>query len=555
MQDQGTTVGGYLLSRLKELGADHIFGVPGDFVLGFLNQALKSGLKYVGTCNELNAAYAADGYARLKGIGVFAATHGVGELSALNGVAGAFAERVPVVVITGSPATANFETRPLLHHTLGDYCIPLNMYEQITAASTMLESGKTAPAEIDRVLAACLACRQPVYISLPADVPMMPCAAPGPFPFPKAAPSDPDALREALAEALKMLGDARKPVVLADVELLRFGLRGEFAAFLERSGFPYATMLLGKTVLPESHPQFIGYFEGARSRDYVLDRVSSADCVLQLGALMTDLNTGGFTLDLDASRTISANIGSVKIKNHVYENVRLEDFLNGLGAGLERKVPGTLETQCAADACVHRPGEPYKPQEGKLITNDRFFDRMSHYLEKDSVVIAETGVALFSAAEVLMPDGAAFLGQTFYGSIGWSVGAAVGAALAAKDRKVVLFVGDGAFQATGQEYSTMIRNGLNIAVFLLNNDGYTTERVISDHPYNDIAPWNYHKLPAVYGDGRGFDVHTEDELERALRAVSAADRAVLIEVHTGRLDCPETLRHLGRALAAANHLD
>ena len=182
------TVAEYLLTRLKEIGVDHLFGVPGDFVLGFFNQVLKSDVKYVGTCNELNAAYAADGYARIRGIGAFSSTYGVGELSAINGVAGAFAERVPVVVITGSPATINFRTRPLLHHTLGDYQIPLRMYEKITVASTQLVSGETAPAEIDRVLSACLSHQQPVYISLPADVVMMKCNRPKPFSFPDARP-------------------------------------------------------------------------------------------------------------------------------------------------------------------------------------------------------------------------------------------------------------------------------------------------------------------------------------------------------------------------------
>ena len=182
------TVAEYLLTRLKEIGVDHLFGVPGDFVLGFFNQVLKSDLKYVGTCNELNAAYAADGYARIRGIGAFSSTYGVGELSAINGVAGAFAERVPVVVITGSPATANFRTRPLLHHTLGDYQIPLRMYEKITAASTQLVSAETAPAEIDRVLSACLSHQQPVYISLPSDVVMMKCHRPSAFLLPHARP-------------------------------------------------------------------------------------------------------------------------------------------------------------------------------------------------------------------------------------------------------------------------------------------------------------------------------------------------------------------------------
>ena len=199
------TVAEYLLTRLKEIGVDHLFGVPGDFVLGFFNQVLKSDVKYVGTCNELNAAYAADGYARIRGIGAFASTYGVGELSAINGVAGAFAERVPVVVITGSPSTVSFRTRPLLHHTLGDYQIPLRMYEKVTVASTQLASGETAPAEIDRVLSACLSRQRPVYISLPSDVVTMKCSRPRAFRFPTHPTSDANALGEAIKEALGML--------------------------------------------------------------------------------------------------------------------------------------------------------------------------------------------------------------------------------------------------------------------------------------------------------------------------------------------------------------
>jgi len=214
MKSSEITVAEYLLTRLKEIGVDHLFGVPGDFVLGFFNQVLKSDLKYVGTCNELSAAYAADGYARVRGIGAFSSTYGVGELSAINGVAGAFAERVPVVVITGSPAMINFRTRPLLHHTLGDYQFPLRMYEKITVASTQLVSAETAPAEIDRVLSACLSHQQPVYISLPSDVVMMKCNWPNAFLFPTPVSSDQDALGEAIEEALGMLDKANKPVVI-----------------------------------------------------------------------------------------------------------------------------------------------------------------------------------------------------------------------------------------------------------------------------------------------------------------------------------------------------
>ena len=549
------TVAEYLLTRLKQIGVDHLFGVPGDFVLGFLNQVLKSDVQYIGTCNELNAAYAADGYARIRGVGAFASTYAVGELSALNGVAGAYAERVPVVVITGSPSTANFRTRPLLHHTLGDYQIPLRIYEKITAASTQLVSSETAPAEIDRVLLACLIRQQPVYISIPSDVVRMKCNRPNAFPFPTPAPSDQDALGEAIQEALGMLEKAVKPLVIGDVELIRFKLQKEFAGFLDRTGFPYTTMMLGKAVLSEHHAQFIGLFEGDRSRDYVRKTVESADCLLQLGALMTDFNTGGFTTHLDDSKTISANIRTVRIKHHYYENVYLRDFIVGLAEKLSRRDPATLAIQCAAEGCVHRPTDPYTPDSSKPLTIKRFFDRMSHFIKNDSIVVAETGVSLFSAAEMLMPDGTTFIAQTFYGSIGYTVGATLGACMAAQDRPAVLFVGDGSFQVTCQDLSTMIRNRLKPVIFLLNNDGYTIERVIVDHPYNDIQAWHYHKLVDVFGGGLGLDVRTEGELEDALGQAAIADGLVFIEIHTGRLDCPESLRSAGRSMAKTNQLD
>jgi len=548
-------VADYLLARLKAIGIDHIFGIPGDFVLGFFNRIMKSDIKYVGTCNELNAAYAADGYARIRGIGAFASTFGVGELSALNGVAGAFAERVPVVVITGSPATKDFRTRPLLHHTLGDYQIPLRMYERITVASTQLASGETAPAEIDRVLSACLMHRQPVYISLPSDVVLMKCKGPDAFTFPAPAPSDADALREAISEAFGLLEKAQKPVVIGGVELIRFNLQPEFARFLDKTGFPFVTMMLGKTVLSEHHPQFIGLYEGDRSRTYVRNQVESADCILQLGALMTDFNTGGFTTNLDEAKTIMADIRSVKIKHHFYENVHLPDFISGLNEKLSRRAAGTLAIQCAADGCVHRPTESYRPDAPKPLTIKRLFDRLSHFVKTDSMVIAETGVSLFSAAEMLMPDGATFIGQTFYGSIGYTVGATLGAGIAAPARPLILLVGDGAFQVTCQDLSTIIRQQLKCVIILLNNDGYTVERVICDRPYNDLQPWRYHKLVEVFGGGLGLEVRTEGELEEALAKAATADGLVFIEVHTGRMDCPEALRSAGRTMAKANQIE
>ena len=550
-----TTLASYLLTRLKQIGVDHLFAVPGDFVLGFLNQVLKSELRYVGTCNELNAAYAADGYARIHGIGAFATTFGVGELSALNGVAGAFAEGVPVVAITGTPASSGFRTRPLLHHTLGDYQIPLKMYELITVASAQLDNAERAPAEIDRVLLACLEHQLPVYLSLPSDLVDHPCPEPGPFPFPVPRPSDPDALREALEESVALISQAALPIVIADGELARFHLQDALAALIARTGLPFVTRMLGKAMLSEHLPQFIGLFEGDRSRPCVRERIEKADCILQLGPLLTDLNTGGFSTDLPAGKTITAHIRTLEIGHHHYENVNLLEFMEGLTERLPFREPATLEIQSASAGCCHRVTAPYTPIPEAPLTIQRFFDRMSHFLAEDTVVLAETGVSLFSAAEMLMPPVSTFIGQTFYGSIGYTIGATLGACMAAPARPAVLFVGDGSFQVTGQDVSTMIRDGLKPVIFLMNNDGYTIERVITDHPYNDLQPWRYHMLPEVFGGGLGLEARTEGELEVALTRASAAQGLVFIEIHTGRLDCPESLRLAGQFMAKANHLD
>ncbi len=547
------TVADYLVTRLRQMGVDHLFGVPGDFVLGFLNQVLKSDLQFVGTCNELNAAYAADGYARIRGIGAFASTFGVGELSALNGVAGAFAEKIPVVVITGSPATAHFRKRPLLHHTLGDYQIPLRMYEHITAASTQLATAATAPAEIDRVLSACVAHQRPVYISLPADVVLMKCRRPGAFAWPTPAPSDPLALREAVREARDMLLAAKAPVVVGGVELIRYKLEAEFAELLAKTGLSFVTMMLGKGVLSEQHPQYLGLFEGDRSREAVRTRVTEADCILELGAWMTDFNTGGFTTHLDDARTICASLRSVKIRHHTYEDVHLTDFLRELTVSLNRVDPLVPTIHSAPEE--HAPVPTFEPVLARPLTTERFFDRVSQFLADQSIVIAETGVSLFCAAEMRLPEGATFIGQTFYGSIGYTVGATLGAGMAAPDRRVVLFVGDGAFQMTCQDLSTMIRQAQKPIIFLLNNDGYTIERVISDHFYNDIPPWQYHKLLEVFGGGLALDVRTEGDLEDALEQAASAEGVVFVEVHTGRLDCSESLREAGRSMAETNQLD
>ena len=537
----GTTVGQYLTRRLEQAGLRHVFGVPGDYALRLFDCLQESRMKLVITCNELNAGYAADAYARLNGVGAVAVTYGVGGFSLFNAVVGAFAERVPLIVVSGAPRLHEREHHHLLHHTVGDMNLQYEMYEKITVASTVLTSAEQAPDQIDKTIAACLRYKRPVYIEAPTDIVAKPCREPGEFKPDTAILSNRHALDEAADEAAAMLTRAKNPAILAGVEIHRLGLRDDLVALLDRTGYPYATTLLGKAVVPEQHPQFVGVYIAALGGDYPRRMIEDADALLSLGALMTDVNLGIQTARLEAGRMIVANSDKVRIKHHLYPHVSLKDFIRELRARLP---------QLAADPRIEHPSRALRGEfavaPDAKITVKRFYPRLNRFVNPGHVVLADTGDSIFGAGEMFMPGGLDFLGQAFYMSIGFAVPGTLGAMLAAPERRAVTFVGDGAFQMTGQELSTIIRHRLNPVILLLNNDGYTIERVLRDGPYNDVQAWKYHRLPEVYGGGWGCEVRTEGELEAALqKADRLRNELAFIEVHLDRWDYTDGLRKLG----------
>ena len=541
-----TTAGRYLVERLKQVGVEHVFGVPGDYVLTFMDRILEGGLDLVGTCNELNAAYAADAYARVNGIGAVCVTYGVGSFSALNGVAGAFAEQVPLIMISGGPRTDLRHPSMLLHHSLGDLDVLAKVYENVTVLTTVLHDPEQATDQIDAALEACLREKRPVAIEIPVDVVDHPCPAPGAFTFPDPPASDPDALEEALGEISEMLGAAKQPAILAGIELHRFGLLEPFDALVDKSSMPVASTLLGKTVISELHPQAIGVYEGAISRPEVREAIEEADVLLCLGAWMSDINLGIYTARLDDQRMVTANSGSVRVRHHVYDPVSLGDLVTGLTERLPESGVGRGAFVPASDALDH--SITIKPD--AEITVKRLFSRINELISASSIVIADAGDALFSASDLVMHRDVGFLGQAFYLSIGFTLPATLGAQLAAPDRRVMTFIGDGAFQMTVQELSTIIRKDLNPIIFVLNNNGYTAERMIHEGPYNDIQGWQNHLLPEAFGGGWGVRVQTEGELEAALQtAFGLDDRPALIEVMLDQHDVSDQLKRLGAELA------
>lgn len=541
-----STVATYLLIRLEQAGLKHAFGVPGDYVLTFIDRLIESGIEFVGTCNELNAGYAADAYARINGIGCICVTWGVGGFSAMNAIAGAYAEQVPLVVLVGGPRTTQRRSAMLLHHSVGDFATMQNAYSHITAASVLLDDPAEAPQRIDRALAQCIAEKRPIMIEIPADMVDRPCAAPGPFAAPDRPHSDPDALAEALDEAMSLLLSAKRPVILGGVELHRYCLMKEFHRLVEASRLPVATTLLGKTVISEHHPQAIGVYEGSASRQQVRDIVENADVLLCLGAWISDINYGVYTGRLEGRSMILANSGRLKISQHVYEQVWIGDVVTRLAERMPKD--GLSHPPFASVSQLVDTGFVAEP--GRALTVSRVMKRINAFIGEDTTVIAETGDSIFAAADLVMHHDVGFIGQAFYLSIGYALPATLGAVLADPSRRPIAFIGDGAFQMTVQELSSLCRRKSNAILLLMNNDGYTTERVIHDGPYNDIQPWAYHQLPEVFGGGWGRRVTTEDEFDEALaRAGASNEGPALIEIMLDRLDISEALKRLGAELS------
>jgi indolepyruvate decarboxylase len=538
-----TTIGQYLIDRLQTLGVEHVFGIPGDYVLTLYKMIVDSPIQVVGMTREDSAGFAADAYARVRGLGCVCVTYCVGGLSLCNSIAGAFAEKSPVIVLSGSPGVSERARNPLLHHKVRTFETQLEVFEKITAAAAVLDDPLTAFGEIDRVLAAAVRYKRPVYLEVPRD--MVNVKPVGPHrPLAKLPPSDPDALREAVEESAGMLTSARRPMILADVEIHRFGLQDELLALAESTGIPIATTILGKSVISESHPLFAGVYEGAMGHEEVREAVEGADCLLMLGCFLTDINLGIFTAKLEPSRCIDATSEDLRIRHHHYSDVRLDDFIRALTAR-NLTVAHTPVPKRPA-----QPGGPWAARPDTPMTTARLFARLNTFLNDHMVVIADIGDSLFGSAELSIGARTEYISPAYYASMGFAVPAAVGAGLANPALRPLVIVGDGAFQMTGMELSTVVRQGLSPIVVVLNNHGYTTERFLLDGAFNDILDWKYHKLPELLGSGLGLEVRTETELDDALnRALANTSSFSLLNVHLDPWDRSPALERLAHRLS------
>ncbi|KAL4070052.1 thiamine diphosphate-binding protein [Scleroderma yunnanense] len=552
------TVSDYLLTRLEQLGVTSIFGVPGDFNMRNVYQDYIEDhprIQWVGNCNELNAAYAADGYARVKehSLGVVVTTFGVGELSAINGVAGAFSEMVPVLHIVGVPSTVQLKTRPLLHHTLGDgrFDAYTKAAEQVTIAQASLMSKVHAAAEIDRVLTECITRARPVYLTMPTDlvgekIPAKRLTVPLLRTPP---PNNPEVEAFVLDEIVRLVKEAGEDVViLVDACAIRHDVREEVNDLINKTGFPVYAAPMGKTAVSEQHDRYGGIYMGSISHPTVKAKVEKAKLILSIGALKSDFNTGMFTYSIPPTHTVELHSDHTLVRHAQFPGIGMKLLLPKLIARLK---------ECREGA--GRLPVPHCKPEVLEETDDRishayFWPRMGQFFREKDVIVAETGTSSFGLLDVPLPDKAVFLSQILFGSIGWTVGSTLGAAIAATDHKlgrVILFVGDGSLQLTAQELSTMVRSKVKPIVFVINNQGYNVERHLHgmNRKYNDIATWEYTTLLTTLGDldgtaSRSYKVGDKGGLEKLLANpdFAEANKIQLVEVVMDKYDTPRALK-------------
>ncbi|QRV86347.1 pyruvate decarboxylase [Ceratobasidium sp. AG-Ba] len=598
----------YIVERLKQLDCKQIFGVPGDFNLEFLDYIDDDDtLQWVGNANELNAAYAADGYARIKrSLSCIVTTYGVGELSALNGMAGAMAERVPVLHIVGVPGEGLQQRHALLHHTLGDGIFShfSKMSAPISAAMASLTTGPTGtdglPFEVDRVLRVALTECRPVYLTFPTNLHHVKVPSAGlntPLPHPHSAPLTPEiVIKERISDAevereLELVVDeiqrlfeaSHDPVVLVDACAERYGVETEVEKLVAGSGVRFFTTPMAKGVLDESHEMFGGVYVGANSLPAVKDLVEKSDLVIAVGALKSDFNSGSFSWGIDARHMIELHSTHTKVGYATYPSVNFRNVLPALNVKLAESIAkhgpklGTPRKQAAlkdaeeqqATAATGPPHEVASADDAKFgkgaITQAYLWPRMGKWYSQGDVIVSETGTSNFGIIDVPVPKNTSVISQVLWGSIGWSVGAALGAALAAKeqnDRRVILFVGDGSLQLTVQEIGTMIRHGLNPYIFVLNNDGYEIERCIHGpkRTYNDIQTYNHQLLLKLLSkpDGsqptKSYQVKTQGELDELLKddTFNRRECIQLVELIMPRDDVPRALKVQAELTAKAN---
>jgi indolepyruvate decarboxylase len=543
-------IGDFLLRRLQEAGIKHIFGVPGDYNLGLMQQLEDRGEPvWIGNCNELNASYATDAYARINGIGAMIVTHGVGTLSAINGIAGAYSEHVPVILISGSLPLRAIQRGDLMHHTLvhrekGNLS---RMFVEITEAQARV-TPENAVAEIDRLILTAWRRKLPVYLELPSDIPYLEIEVPdNPLKL-EMAPSEAQSLRACTKMILERLHASKSPAFLLDIDAIRFGVSDQIMELAERFQMQVATLNCTKGVVPESSPQLVGTYAGISSSTATHEVIEGSDCLLTVGYRRVETTTGFFTDKLPAS-AIHLNSDTVDTSAKNYQGVYIAELLQSVidssSGTVTKKQPARRWKQL-----------PFAPSDEPL-TQDAYWKAIQNFLRPGDVIVVEDGVSSAGMGRLTLPEACTYITGAFvWCSIGYATPALLGAILASPGRRHILLTGEGSLQMTVQEISTVMRHDLKPLIFVINNSGYTVERAVlgRDAKYNDIANWRYSELPNVFSRDKKAEtyvVQTSNELQKVLDSPHSG--MVFVESVMDKYDAPIDLIVGGHALADSDY--
>jgi indolepyruvate decarboxylase len=539
------SIADFLIERLENASVKHIFGVAGDYVINFFGSLEGNDkISIINTADEEGAGFAADCYARVQGIGCVCVTYAVGALKICNPIAGAYAERSPVIIISGSPGASEADD-VRLHHTIGNANFQRKVFEEFTCAQAVLDNPTTAAFEIDRVFEALKHHKQPVYIEIPRDMINKPINYDVyTLGTPKAPESDKNNLEDALKEVTTWIESSKNPVILAGVEVARYQLGKELVKFAEKHNIPIACTLLSKSTINETHPLFIGVYAGSNSsQNHVREMVEQSDCLLVCGEVITEATIGYRPSKAFQKRDmVTITVNTLQVKSHNYPGVLFKDFCRTLfKSDLKKKDVPNLPAKASL--------KPFVPSDVKLTTV-RFFEKINSILKEDFVIVADVGDSLLGASDLTTVQSAnTFFGPAFYLSMGFAIPAALGVQLAKPTVRPLVIVGDGAFQMSLSEISTMIRFQLNPIIVVLNNKGYTTERFIIDGKFNDILDWNYHKAIEMFGGGKGMKVETEKELDVAFDVALKSKEVVIMNCVVAPKDASPALRRITEALS------
>lgn len=527
----------YLIKRLEELGVNDFFGLPGDYNFNILYAVENNpNTQWIGCTNELNAGYAADGYARQRGYGAIVTTYGVGELSAINAIAGSFAENIPVISIVGVPATKCLEEKRLVHHNLWN--INTRAFEEAhknVVETTAFLTKDNAKLEIDRILKIFVKEKRPVYIAIPIDIANMEISDRY---IDYNWTSDKEVLETAIAKIARKINNSISPVILGDSLIKRYDARVEFREFVETSKIPATNFVMGTGLLQSNCQNYLGTYFGKYFNSNAKEHLENTDCLIAVGPIYSDLNAFGFNLPYKIESHIAIYGTYTIVEGECFDNIKMSDVLEGLTNSINSRDFST------------KPYTGYENSEiteGKL-TSKYIYPRLQEFIKENDIVVAETGISTNGVAQIKFPDNTELHTQTLWGSIGWATPAAFGACIANPNTRVILITGDGSHQLTAMEVGNMIHNGVKPIIIVLNNNGYTIERLLSERPddkFNDIMQMNYTKFARAFeGDIWSTKVSTPEDFDKALKVTQIMNKLCYIEICTDKNDMPEITKQV-----------